>query len=613
MIHAAIFAFLLETIQPKPRPQLHPPAFAARLSIDRLDQASNRIEVRHLLPGERVTILVNGRLAASGIARGGDIVLRLRKQLAIGTTVTALARPSAQGPQSRATTQVGNDYLQYHYDLGRTGWNANETTLTVANVNKKTFGHLMSLPVDGFVFAQPLFVSGVTVGSNTYNLAIVATENDSVFAFDDATGNLVWSNNFVNTANGETPIPDSAVIATDIAPVIGITSTPVIDPNTNVVYFVCAIQQSTNNGYVYHQYLHAVDLTTGLDEPYSPVDMTATAMLSNNTPLTFDPLVQLNRASLLLSNGVVYVGFGSHNDAPFGSPHGWIFAYDESLNLLSFFNTALQVGPKYHAGIWGAGWGPVADENGLIYFATGDGPFNGNLGEEDWGETVLQMTPQLTINNYFTPYNENTFQQHDIGSGGVLILPDQPGLYPHLATIAGDQGTIFLLNRDSMGQFTPNGPDNVVQEIPTALNVVRGGPAYYAGPTGTYLYYCGWNNPLEAYALSTSPSTALTLAGTSKGSCGGGGGTIPAVSSNGATAGTGIVWITTRPNAQGLKPVLLRALDATNIASQLVQLPVGVWENTTGWPFLTPTVINGQVFVGSSSSVEVFGLLPGRR
>ncbi len=583
--------------------------------IGRLDQTSRQITLRDLAPGHRYQVFIDGRLLTAGTARGSVQTLPLRAPLRPGTLITVTSPAMAGRAGTRSSTQVQNDYLQYHYDVAHTGWNNAETTLTTANVNPTTFGHLFSLPVDGFVWAEPLYVAQANVAGGVHDTAIVATENDSVYAFDADSGAQLWMRNYANPAGGANPIPWQVTKASDIAPTIGITSTPAIDPSTNLIYFVAAIQQAgPNNTFTYHQFLHVVNLADGSDIAGSPVDITATAILNNGKPATFDPLRQLNRASLLLANGLVYVGFGSHNDVPGGKPHGWIMAYDAaSLQLRYFINTTTDLTTRYYACIWGAGWGPGADEFGNIYAATGDGPFDADQGGHNWGDTVLRMTSSLAITDYFTPEDQDQLlmDDHDVGGGGVLILPDQPGAIPHLATIAGLEGTIYLLNRDNMGHYTPGGPDAVLQELTTALGTLRGGPAYYAGPTGTFLYYCGNGNPLMAFQLQTSPTPQLGLAGQSPVHCGTGG-TIPMVSSNGALPKTGIVWFTNRPGDKATQPVQLYALDATNVRHKLVQLSVAFWTNLHSQPFLTPAVINGKVFVGTPSSVEVFGLLGAR-
>ncbi|HEY7992945.1 MAG TPA: hypothetical protein VID24_01890 [Candidatus Eremiobacteraceae bacterium] len=582
--------------------------------IGRLDEATRGIVISSLAPGERIEVYAGERLMDARTATASRTMFRLRSALRPGTVVTVVGHLTAGG-LVRSSTVVQNDYLQYHYDLGRTGWNPYETVLTTTNVAPNSFVHLFSLPVDAFVYAQPLFVAGVTIGQATHNIAIVATENDSLYAFDADTGAQLWQQTYANPGAGAVPIPYQFTNAQNIIPAVGITSTPAIDPNTGTIFFVAAIQQAGSGGYTYHQFLHAVDWTDGADI-LTPVDITATAMLNNGRHVVFDALSQLNRASLLLSSGSVYVSFGNHDDTktPSTKPHGWIFQYDEStLALQSFFCTTLDVSNKYNGTIWGGGFGPDADAQGDVIFSTGDGPFDANTGGNNWGDSVMKMSPGLTVLDSFTPADQAQLAQlnHDLGAGGVMLLPDQPGALPHLAVDAGEEGTIYLLNRDSLGGFTPSGPDAVVQEMPQAIHKLVGGPAYYAGPTGTFVYYCGAGDPLRAFALDTSPQ--LTLASTASSACGGSGGAIPAVSSNGATPGTGIVWITTRPANRATHPVQLRAYDATDVSRQLIQLNVAFWQNLHNPPFLTPTVIDGKVFVGTSNSVEVFGLQPARR
>ena len=588
---------------------------AARPWVGRLDQMSRRIVVHDLRPGQSVEVYIGGRPFAVVNPRARVEAIPLRARLAPGTPVTLVTTAFGGRVRTRSTTTVQNDYLQYHYDVAHTGWNASETVLTQANVNPRTFGHLFSLPVDGFVLAQPLFVAGADMNGVTHNVAIAATENDSLYAYDTDDGSLIWAQNYTNPAAGAVPIPWQAVKAQDIMPTLGITSTPVIDPDTNVIYFVAAIQQSEpTGGFTYHQFLHGVNLADGSDIPGSPVDITATAILNNGKPAPFDPLRQLNRASLLLANGLVYVAFGSHNDEPGGKPHGWLFAYDEgALGLQFFLNTSTDFTNRYYACIWAAGWGPSMDENGNIYLATGDGPFDGDSGGHNWGDTVLKLSGQLAIEDYFTPSDqaELLLEDHDLGGGGVMVLPDQPGLFAHLATVAGEEGAIYLLNRDAMGEYVDGGPNNVLQEIDADIGTVRGGPAYYAGPTGTFVYYCGSSDTLHAFQLQTSPVTQLVRTSVAKQQCGHGG-AIPMVTSNGALPQTGIVWMTNRPVDKSVHPIQLFAYDATNLAHKLYQAPVGFWTNLHSEPFLAPTAIGGRVFVGMPSSVEEFGLLSQR-
>jgi len=306
-----------------------------------------------LRAGEHFAVYAGGRLLSTETAQGARALIYLRSPLRPGTAIDVIASQPGHGV-TRSTTIVADDYLQYHYDLGRTGWNDAETALTTANVKPKTFVHLFSLPVDAFVYAQPLFAQGVTIGPATHDIAFVATENDSLYAFDTDTGALVWQQNYADHAAGANPIPYQATNAQNIIPAVGITSTPAIDPDAGTIYFVAAVQQAVPGGFAYHQFLHAVDWTTGLDKPGSPVDITATATLNNGRHVTFDALSQLNRASVLLANGSVYVSFGNHDDTatPSTKPHGWIFRYDAStLALQTFFCTTLDVSTKYDGDI----------------------------------------------------------------------------------------------------------------------------------------------------------------------------------------------------------------------------------------------------------------------
>ena len=580
--------------------------------IRRLDQASRTLTIDGLRPGERVQASVNGMPLGSLVAMGSRATLPLPRPLRPGARVTVTAGSSLG--IGRSTAVVADDFLQYHYDLGRTGWNNAETTLTTGNVNGRKFGHLFSLPVDAFVYASPLFMSSLSIAGIPHDAVFVATENDSVYAFDSDSGSLLWHQNYSNPGAGAVPIPYQVTNAQNIIPAVGITSTPAIDPDSNTMYFVAAIQQAAGGGtYTYHQYLHAIDVTTGLDR-VNPVDITATAFLNSGKKVVFDALSQLNRASLLLVNGSVYVGWGNHDDTPTPStkPHGWLFRYDAgTLALQSFFNTTLDTSSKYDANIWGGGWGPDADASGNLFFATGDGPFDGSTGGHTWGDTVMELNPGLSMLGYFTPGDQATLdmKNHDLGGGGTMLLPDQPGSMPHLAVVAGEEGTIYLMNRDSLGGYVPGGPDNVVQELPQAIHKLVGGPSYYAGTSGTFVYYCGAADPLEAYQLTLSPVPALTRVNSATTSCGGSGGAIPVVSSNGSDDSTAIVWITTRPANRSTQPVKLIAFAAANVSQILVTEKVALWQNPHNPPFISPTVAGGRVFVQTSNSVEEYGLL----
>jgi hypothetical protein len=314
----------------------------------------------------------------------------------------------------------------------------------------------------------------------------------------------------------------------------------------------------------------------------------------------------------LLSQGRVYVAFTPMCDGPKLAGHGWLFAYHASdLSPAGLFATTTDVNAtEYRAGIWQSTFGLGGDQNGSVYCATANGAFDAYPAGNNYGDTVLRLGSDLTVKDYFTPYNEATLEQHDydFGSGGVMLLPNQPGSYPHLAVAAGKSTAIYLLNRDNLGKFTPSGPDRVLQALAFSGVGVWGGPAYFADATGTFVYYALEGGPLVAYRLSTSPSPRLAAASQSPNLFPGVGGTTPAVSSSGPTAGTGIVWATTRPDHSSTNPIALYAYDADDLSRILFAGTVGPWTYPKGSPFLTPTIANGKVFVGGQTSLTVFGI-----
>ena len=418
---------------------------------------------------------------------------------------------------------MGNDVVTQHYNNSRTGWNANETALTVANV-RPHLRRLFTLPVDGQLYAQSLYVQGLAIpGKGTHNVVFVTSEGDSVYAFDaDVAGAAIWHRTLV-------PAGESTVATADLAkcdnvgPKIGITSTPVIDRTTNLLYVVTKTKSSAGGVSSYHQRLHTLDLATGTDKPGSPVEIAASIAGSgdghdNTGHIHFNPLWQLNRPGLLLTQGAVYLAFGAHCD--FGPYHGWILKYDvATLQPLGVFNTTPDLDPNTQVfrgrggGIWQGGIGLAASNNGHIYLLVGNGPFDANTGGRDYGNTVLRLNPDLTIADSFTPYNQDGLNQHDtdLGSGGAMLLPPQPGAHTSLLVACGKEGTIYLVDRLNMGKYNgPNGPDRVVQSLHKAVGGIWGGPAYYHGPTGPFVYYCGTGDHLKAFALNNdklSPAT----------------------------------------------------------------------------------------------------------
>ncbi|HEV2305101.1 MAG TPA: chitobiase/beta-hexosaminidase C-terminal domain-containing protein, partial [Candidatus Acidoferrales bacterium] len=515
--------------------------------------------------------------------------------------------------------------LTTHNDNSRDGQDTTETILTTSNVNTAQFGKLFSLPVDGQVYAQPLYVPGVTINGTVHNVLIVATENDSIYAFD-ADSNIgvpLWHASLIDTAHGanpgETPVSWATLNCTDLQPQIGITSTPVIDTTTNTIY----VEAKSTDGTNYYNRLHSLDLLTGNEKSSGPVVITATVSGSGagstNGQITFDPLHQLNRPGLLLQNGTIYIGFAGHCDLP--PYHGWLFAYDEAtLSQKSFYITTPN---GSDGGIWMSGAGISADSSGNIYVPTGNGTFDTTpVPPPDTGDSILKFgtTNQiLNLLDYFTPFNQATLssQDKDLGSGGVLLLPDQSGTYPHLLVQAGKEGRVYVLNRD---QLTTNNTHycsgcasdtNIVEETGAgAVGHVFDSPAYwnnniYLWASGSTLKQIPISNGLPNFANMVSNSTTFAFPGAT-----------PSISSNGTVAGTAILWAIDSSQygspGPGPGPAVLHAYDATNISKELWnsgQAANNRDQAGNAVKFTVPTISNGKVYIGTSAEVDVYGLL----
>jgi hypothetical protein len=486
----------------------------------------------------------------------------------------------------------------YHNDNSRTGQNLNESVLTPTNVNTTTFGLLFSLLVDGQIYAQPLYVAGLTIGGQLHNTVFVATEHDSVYAFDadNPTNTPLWQTSFINRP-GITTVSSADVGCGDIGPEIGITSTPVIDPNSGTLYVVATTKEGGN----YFQTLHALDLTTGTDKV--PPMAIQGGVISANGIVFFDPLIEEQRAALLLSNNVLYIVFASYCDN--GPYHGWVFAYDaQTLNQLAIFNDTPNGGL---GGIWQSGGGPAADASGNVFLMTGNGTFDGPSpgGSNDFGDSFLKLTSgALTLSDFFTPFNQATLaaNDNDLGSGAPLLLPDQGVGPPHLLVSAGKGGTIYLVDRDNMGGFNSNN-DQIVQSITGTLGALFGTPAYFQNT----VYFSAVNDFLKAFSLSsgrlgTPPtSQSTTFFGFP--------GATPVISANGAS--NGIVWALQNDQAGANGPAVLHAYLAADVSIELYNSNQNPSRDNPGSAvkFTVPTVINGKVYVGTQTQLSVFGPL----
>ena len=550
--------------------------------------------------------------------------------LRAGAVSLVLVAFSAQ----RARAQV--EVLTYHNDNGRTGQNLQETSLAPANVSATGFGKLFSYPVDGFVYAQPLYASNIPVGGVAHNVVFVATEHDSVFAFDadnpdpGSNGGLLWQASFIDPAAGVTTVPQTDVLSRDIVPEIGITGTPVIDAATGTLYVVAKTKETGDGNTHYVQRLHALDVTSGAERFGSPVviadtiiangaytyvsgpSVSGTGAGSVNGVVSFNALRQHNRTGLVLSGGVVFAAWASHGDH--GPYHGWVIAFDAAtLHQLAVFNTNPNGGL---GGIWMGGGGLAADLGGGIYFSTGNGTFDQTPPPTGrgpaYGDSVVKLLfpAGLTVADSFTPFNQADLDRFDadLGSGAVMLLPDQVAARPHLMVAAGKEGKVYLMDRDNMGGYQRCGPtcDDVVQSLPGGT--VRGGsygtPAYFNGQ----VYYQGAGDVMKAFQvvnglLSTAPVSQSNVAFGFTGS-------TPSISANGASSA--IVWAL-QVNAFGTGgPAILHAYDATNLAIELyASNQTGLRDQLDGAvKFTTPTVANGQVYLGTQTSVAVFGLFP---
>ena len=584
-------------------------------SIAAGDQSSAAVFVRGVRPGALIDVYANGSWLGSTIAKGPVARVPIRSRLVPRTRVWATIRSGAAVRTAVAPDDATVDYATYHFDDLRTGWNPYETALDTTDVNPTSFGQLWSVQVDGNVYAQPLFAAAVTLpDQSVHNVLYVATCNDTLYALDADTGQTLWTRAYSDPAHGIVPVPSTNVNNHNVWPTLGIVGTPVMDRALNALFFVTDVKISGGPTPTFHHMLHSIALDSGLENGGSPTDMQGDVQMSDGSLATFISRSQLQRPGLMVSNGNVYVAFGSHGDSYPTTTRGWVFGYDElSLQPTGVFTTERDPASEYLATIWMGGFGIAGDAAGNVYFSTGNGAFDADAGGADFGDTILEVTPALGFKDFFTPGLIRTLPKKDLGSGGVMLLPDQPASVPHLAVMAGKTKNIYLMNRDALGGYAPSGPDHVVQVLKnaagTALKGVHGGPAYYAGPAGQFVFFAGNQDFLKAFMLVDTPTPHLVLSGESTNIFPGEGGSIPVVSSNGTAPGTGIVWVTTRPDDIFTTPITLRAYDAGNVPTMLFEAPAGTWQNDKGNPYLTPTVVNGKVYVGGANAITAFGLL----
>jgi hypothetical protein len=530
--------------------------------------------------------------------------LRRRLRLArIGARTLLLA--ASLGWAAAAGAQVS--VVQWRNDNSRTGQNLEETLLKPSNVKSATFGKLFSQSVDGVVYAQPLVVTDVEIDGVAHDVVYVATENDSVYAFDADTNigsnsTYLWKTSFLVGPVGTTvtPVPyTDALNCGQITPQIGITGTPVIDPSTNTMWVATFTKEVTGATTNYVHRLHRLDIRTGVETPSGGVIMTATVPGTGDggSSVTLIPLNYKTRPGLVLLNGIVYVCFSSHCDE--GVYHGWILGYNSTTLVQTTVYCTTPNGKE--ASLWAGGAAPAVSGT-YLYINTANGTYDAG---GDYGNCFvkLQTTGGLSVVSYFAPWNAQALSNQDLdtGSGGILLLPASAGstAHPNLVAGAGKGGTIYLCDAGSLGGHgTTSDTGIVVQEISGAIKASFMTPAFY----NNTLFFGGSGDNLKAFAISnatinpTPVSSPETFASP---------GTQPSISGNGTDTTTGIVWSI---DSSGI----LRAFQATNVATELYNSNQNAARDALGQgvKFSVPTVANGKVYCGTQNALVVYGIQP---
>ena len=571
---------------------------------------------------------------------------------------THTIKATSGGSSGAAKVFVTNlkSVLTYHNDSARDGVNTSEYALSSATVTSATFGKLFSCAVDGAVYAQPLWMSGVSIAGGTHNVIVVATQHDSVYVFDADANPCVmyWHANLLDTLHGgtagEAPVTwnDVGYCYGDIYPEVGVTGTPVIDSSTNTIYLVSASENNAQNsgkcvgasGNFYHR-LHALDVASGSEKYNAPVTIAAsvpgTGDGSVNGMVSFRSQLEHNRSGLAEASGRIYVAFAAHEDAtPY---HGWLIAY-KATNVqqqMGVFNTTPNGLNGADGGIWAGGGAPAIDGGGDVYFSTGNGVFD-ELPlppSEDYGDSILRLHyvtgstlngVNLSVAGYFTPYDQFTLSQNDtdLGSGGVVLFPNQNGSPKYLLTQVGKEGTVYLIDRTNMGQFNSANNSQILQTFSGPLYGLWGTPALWHNN----LYVGGQYDAVRQFVYTPGAVQFSATVASQSPTAFGYPGTTPSVSSQSSTHA--IVWAIdsslygyASPNA-GVNcstiplpaacsgPAILHAYNAGNLAQEYwnsTQSPNNRDRAGNAVKFVPPTIANGKVYVGTRTEVDVYGLL----
>jgi hypothetical protein len=606
-----------------PVSRLNPPKLVAPIC-----PGQHAVTVRDSTMNATLVLLKNGVVVGYGGAGPGDVPLDIAPIASFAENDTVEVVEYLGGILTTSNTvKVGcQDVITYHNDSQRTGWNPHENTLTPANVNASDFGLIAKTELDDVndqVEAQPLIVTNQTIeGKGVHAVAYVVTQNNSVYAIDAFDGAKL------HKVNLGTAVPRPLNCENNGA-VVGINSTPTIDLKSRTLYVIAYVMVGSTPT---HR-LHALDLATLKDKPGSPVTVAATNTLKDGSTHHFDSSVQRQRPALLQANGNIYAGFGAYCDFQASLSRGWVLGWEQS-SLKSLANSELLdkavTGPSnfdcyFHtpwtsnhpcflSSVWMSGYGLASDEEGSLFFTTGNTAPGIYDSTTNLAESVVKLSPDLSkVLDFFTPADESALDSadNDYGSGGALVLPKQPGPKPHITIAAGKKGDLFIVNRDTgqMGGFkNPNVPASV------PIDECWCGPAYFKGADNVGRVVSSGGHQVKQWTVNTAntPALALEASAPPMQQSGQDGGFFTSVSSNGTTAKTAIIWAVNRPF--GLNHVLtLYAFDATAAGGALKQLwsdEGGTWPNTSGNSNMVPTVANGMVYVASYKQLRIFGLTP---
>jgi len=497
----------------------------------------------------------------------------------------------------------------YHNDNSRSGVNANEMTLTPANVNVASFGKVAAVPVEGEVYAQPLYIANVMMpDGHSHNLVIVATEHDQVYAIDADSKAVLWQKSFLDQQGLITPVPAADTNCHAIANEVGITGTPVIDRTTGAIYLVVRTKETSNGQSAYYQRMHALLLTSGQDMAPATTIVTPANRNGQFGVAIFDPLLNMQRAALLLVNGNVYVTWASHCDL--GGYSGWLMSFDATTLATVAAWTPTPSGVR--GGIWMSGAGPASDASGDIYVAVGNGWSDAPVGGANFGSALVRLQPidnAITVSDYFMPWDFGTLNNDDLdlGASGPVLLPRQANqAHQNLMTIAGKDGTVYLLDRDDLGKWQANNDGQILQSFPMSHGEFST-PAFW----NNTLYYAVTQDALKAYAFDPTTQQINPTPTSSSGAVRfGWPGATPVISANGTE--NAIAW-TLQTDRYWMENgySVLRAFDATNLSQELYDTEMSLDRDHPGVAvkFTVPTVADGQVFVGTHNELDVYGLL----